>query len=418
MAFFGPLKTGLFPPPALAKHVLSLPYDVMDRAEARDMAAQADAASGKPTSFLHVIRPDIDAEGDIHGEAVYQQGAVALKRFVQQGFLKAETSRYLLYQQTWQGHTQTGLVGVASVDDYRAGIVKKHEHTRPVKVKDRVALMTAMQAQTGPVFLAHRQTPDLEVLFADLLEQGAILYDFEDAFGVRNVMYAIDKPDLIKRTGEAFANVPALYIADGHHRSESAAAYSEQQRQAGYDNGDEAHNFFLSVTYPHTDLKVLPYNRVVQDLNGHTPEALLAAIRDSFDISEVGETFDGVKEPKTFGMYLGGKWYLLKARESIIDSGDAVQSLDVALLQNYVLGPLLAIDDPKTSERVNFIGGIRGDQKLMSLVDKGDMAIAFSMYPTSMEQVMDVADRGEVMPPKSTWFEPKVRSGAAVNHLS
>ncbi len=404
---------GLRPNPAIVKTVASPPYDVLDSREARDIAQNV------PESFLHIIKPEIDLPEDVdpYGDVVYQRAAENLDRFIDEYILLREMAPcFYLYQQIWHDHVQTGVVACASVDEYMQGKIKKHEYTRPAKVRDRVQLMKTVQAQTGPVFLAYRQTEALAELLPMLLEKGQLVNDFVSFNDVRHRFLKIDYKPFERRLQQAFAEVPALYIADGHHRSETAAEYCNMMREQNPDHtGQESYNYFLSVIFPASDLKVLPYNRVVRDLNGHTESEFFEKLEPLFDI----EILPAFREPsKTeFNLYISNQWYRLRTHTDLIPEDDPVQSLDVALLQNHVLRPLLGIDDPRTDERIDFIGGIRGHQQLEQLVNSGDYAVAFSLHPTSMQQVMDVADAGEVMPPKSTWFEPKLLSGMAVHVL-
>jgi uncharacterized protein (DUF1015 family) len=403
----------LRPNPALVEKVASPPYDVLSSDEARQIAQD------NPHSFLHIIKPEIDLAPDVdpYSDEVYNQGANALKNFIDTYILlQDDESCYYLYQQIMGDHVQTGFVGLASVDEYDQGLVKKHEYTRPDKVKDRVRLMTALNAQTGPVFLAYRQTDDMQKLVTMLLQKSLKVCEFVSFHEVKHIFYKVDYEPYNELIKKAFAAVPALYIADGHHRSESASVLCAQKRQERTTvTGDEPFNFFLTVTFPDTDLMVLPYNRVVHDLNGHSKEEFMAKVEEKFEIT-AAQKFDGVKEQKTFGMYIDGSWFHLKIKAEYVDS-DAVKSLDVSILQDNLLFPILNIDDPRTNKRIDFIGGIRGDKELQRLVDSGDCAVAFSLYPTSMQQVMDVADAGKVMPPKSTWFEPKLLSGMATHLL-
>ncbi len=403
----------LRPNPALVDKVASLPYDVLSSKEAQHLAHD------NPHSFLHIIKPEIDVAPDVspYSDAVYQQGTRALKAFIDDYILLPdEDPCYYLYQQIMGEHVQTGFVGIASVEEYDQGIIKKHEHTRPEKVKDRLRLMTALNAQTGPVFLAYRQTENMAKLMTMLLQKSLKVYDFTSFHDVHHIFYKVDYQPYNELIRNAFAALPSLYIADGHHRSETASVLCAQKRKE-FNNvtGDEPFNYFLTVTFPHSDLLVLPYNRAVKDLNGHSKQDFLSKIEAKFDITAASQ-FAGVNERKTFGMYFDGSWYLLKIKEHFV-AADAVKSLDVSILQDNLLFPILNIDDPRTNDRIDFIGGIRGDHELERLVDSGEYAVAFSLYPTSMQQVMDVADAGYVMPPKSTWFEPKLLSGLAVHLL-
>lgn len=404
---------GLRPNPTLVTNVASPPYDVLDSEEARDLAHE------NPHSFLHVIKPEIDLppDTDPYEDSVYEKGAENLQQFRNNYvLLQDEEPCFYLYQQIMGDHVQIGFVGCASVDDYMQGTIKKHEHTRPVKVNDRVKLMRALNAQTGPVFLAYRQEPDMAELVDTLLQKSLKVYDFTSFYDVRHIFYKVDDAGLNQRIQTAFAERPALYIADGHHRSEGASVFCQQKRQEVEDyDGSEAFNYFLTVIFPHNDLYIFPYNRVVKDLNGLSTQEFLNKLSHAFQVEKT-ENFAGVSIPKTYGLYVDNSWYVLSAKYESYDDTDAVKRLDVAILQHQVLGPILNIEDPRTDKRIDFIGGIKGDAELKKLVDSGKYKVAFSLYPTRMEDVMDVADAGEVMPPKSTWFEPKLLSGL-VTHL-
>lgn len=405
---------GLRPNPAHASQVATLPYDVVDSEEAHELSQD------NPYSFWHVTKPEIDLPPgtDPYSDAVYRKGAENLKRFRRENILLPELDlSFYLYQQTMGDHVQTGYVACVSVDEYLAKIIKKHEHTRPEKVNDRVKNMEALNAQPGPVFLAYRQTSEMADLTTMLLDKSLLVYDFVSFYGVGHRFFKIDYQPFNLLIQEAFQQLPALYIADGHHRSEGAAEFCLKKRRGlGHYTGKEEFNSFLSVIFPHTDLKILPYNRVIKDLHGHSPEAFLQALQPRFEVQTVGSAFHGVPAPRQFGLYLNGTWHLLITKEQAVNTRDVIDSLDVSILQNNVLQPLLGIGDPRTDKRINFVGGIRGDDELKRLVD-GGYAAAFSLFPTRMEQVMDVADSGQVMPPKSTWFEPKLLSGMVIHLL-
>lgn len=413
MAIVQPFK-GLRPNPAHAQQLATLPYDVVDSDEARELAKD------NPFSFWHITKPEIDLppEIDPYSDEVYRKGAENFSRFRREAVLLEEPeSCFYLYQQIMGDHVQTGYVGCVSVDEYLAGIIKKHEHTRPDKVKDRVRLMEALNAQTGPVFLAYRQNPEMKRLTEEMLDKSLPLYDFVSFYNVRHRFFKIDYPPFNDLIREAFARIPALYIADGHHRSEAAAEFClQKRRELGKYSGKEEFNYFLAVIFPHSDLQILPYNRVVKDLMGRSPEAFLQELERSFSVEPLSARVESVPAPQQFGLYLAGRWYLLRFKKPEKTADDVIARLDVSILQNYVLQPLLGINDPRTDKRIHFIGGIRGAQELERLVDSGEFAAAFSLYPTRIEQVMDVADAGQVMPPKSTWFEPKLLSGF-VTHL-
>ena len=410
MATLRPFK-GLLPQSKVASRVASLPYDVLDTHEARELA--------NPDSFLHVIKPEIDLTDDIPADdpQVYARGKINLQELVDRGILSQDGSPcYYIYRQIMGDHVQTGLVACASVDEYWSNQVKKHEHTRPDKVRDRVSLMKSLNAQTGPVFLAYKSQPEVKALIAEAMI-GEPLFDFTSFFDIRHILYRVENPDLVARIEVAFTKVPALYIADGHHRSEGAAEYCMYRREAEPEfTGMEEYNFFLTVSFPEDELLVLPYNRVISDLNGYSAESLLEKIAEQFTVTRKGPDFTGPERLNQFGIYLAGQWYVMDAKPALLDGKDAVTGLDVAILQDHVLAPLLGIDDPRTNSRIKFVGGLDSVTRMKKMVDQGQFAVAFSLFPTRMGQVMDVADAGKVMPPKSTWFEPKLLSGM-VTHL-
>ena len=412
MATFRPFR-GLCPNPSLVEKVASPPYDVLDSREAKEIAED------NPQSFLHVIKPEIDLPPgvDPYSSTVYKMGAENLQRLVDEYVLLREKEPcFYLYQQIMGAHVQTGFVGLASVEEYLNGDIKKHEHTRPEKVHDRVNLIQTLEAQTGPVFLTFRQTDEMAALIKTLLGKSIKMYEFVSYHDVRHIFYKVDFEPFNRQIEEMFAKIPALYIANGHHRSEGASMYYKKMREStGEISGEESFCFFLTVTFPDSDMMILPYNRVVRDLNGLSPKKLLKEISKKFDVQKAPD-FAGVHNSKSFGIYLGGVWHLLTAKSEIVDS-DAVKGLDVSILQDNILEPLLNIDDPRTNQRINFIGGIKGDDELERLVDSGEYAVAFSLAPTSIDQIMQVADAGRVMPPKSTWFEPKLLSGLATHVL-
>ena len=404
---------GLRPRKNLAAKLASLPYDVIDTQGAREKA------EGNPYSFFHVTKPEIDLHDSVdpYAPQVYEKGRENFRKFISERILVQDSKPcYYIYRQIWGDHSQTGLVACASVDEYLHGQIKKHEHTRPDKVADRLRLMTTLEAQTGPIFLTFRDKPEL----LTLLEQGTSgepTYDFVADYGVRHIFYVIDEDAQISRIQANFAKLDNLYIADGHHRAEGAAQTCLKLRQDNpHYTGDEEFNFFLSVIFPASHMLILPYNRVVKDLNQHRVAELLVEIGKKFTVEKISGDLNGPQHPKEFGMYLDGSWYLLQIKPEWVPSHDAVKSLDVALLQEHVLDPLLGIADPRTDKRISFVGGIKGNEELVQLVKSGQYAIAFSLYPTLIDQVIRVADAGGVMPPKSTWFEPKLLSGL-VTHL-
>jgi uncharacterized protein (DUF1015 family) len=398
MAILKPFAA-LRPKPELAARICELPYDVMSSAEARETAA------GNPLSFLHVSKPEIDLPPatDLHDAGVYQKGGENFAKLIAQGALKQDAQPcFYLYRQTMGGHSQLGLVAAASCEEYLENAIKKHELTRPDKEDDRVRHLEALNSQTGPVFLTYRAVREIDDLFRRKTSAEPEI-DFMARDGVRHSSWVIDQPGDIAFIEKAFARIPSLYIADGHHRS-AAAARVYQSRQGA---GESAS--FLAVVFPHNQMQILPYNRVLQDLHHQTPEGLLKRLDGVFII-----TLEGAAQPSRqheLGFYLQGKWRTLNFRPHFAATTDPIEKLDVTLLQSYVLGPIFGIDDPRTSQRIHFVGGIRGTGELERRVDSGESACAFSMFPTRIEDLMTIADLGGIMPPKSTWFEPKLRDG-------
>ena len=405
------------PTPALAGQVAALPYDVMNSAEAREMV------KGNPYSFLHVDKAEVDLDPtiDLYDTRVYQKARDNLNRMIAEGvFVQDEKPCLYIYKQVMDGRTQIGIVGCTAVDDYRNNIIRKHELTRADKEQDRINHVDHCDANTGPIFLAYRAKESISSLVAAVMESKAPVYDFVSDDGIGHTVWVIDGEATIAAICEEFAQVENLYIADGHHRSASAVRVGMMRREAKPDyNGSEEFNYFLSVIFPDDQLYIMDYNRIVKDLNGYTKEAFLERVAEQFHITPY--TGSGALKPEkkhTFGMYLDGSWMLLEAKAGSFDAADPVARLDVSILQNNLLHPILEIGDPRTDKRIDFVGGIRGLQALSDRVDNGSMAVAFSMYPTTMEDLMDIADAGAIMPPKSTWFEPKLRSGLFIHKLS
>ncbi len=405
------MKTSPFcalrPRPELASRVAAVPYDVVDTAEARQLAA------GNPDSFLHVSRPEIDLPDsvDIHDDAVYAQGAAALQELIARGTLLREAApHYYLYRQIMGDHSQTGVVACSHIDDYADDTIRKHEKTRQDKEDDRTRHTSTLNANSGPVFLTYRDSPALDRLVTEAAA-ATPLYDFTAIDGIRHTVWRVDTPAAAWQ--EAFAAVPLAYVADGHHRAKAAYRAGSERRAANPNHtGEEEYNWFLTVLFPQSQLRILPYNRIVVDLNGMTPDQFLARLATEFEITPTDEPApDG---PRATHCYLAGRWYRITWPPF---DADPVSILDVSVLQERLLQPLLAIDDPRTSERIGFVGGIRGTAELVRRVDSGAAAVAFSMYPCSVAQMMDIADAGQVMPPKSTWFEPKLRSGLLIHEL-
>ena len=406
----------LRPAPALAERVASPPYDVLDSAAARELAA------GNPHSFLHVVKPEIDLpEGtDLYDDSVYAKAAENLRRLVSEGSLIREERPLLyLYAQQMGAHRQTGLVACCSVDDYRADVIRKHEHTRRVKEDDRTRHVDETDANAGPVFLTYRARPEVDALVQGVLDSEAPLYDFVAPDGVAHTVHAVRDEAVAAQLVQAFDAVDFLYVADGHHRSASAARVGLERRQrTGSAPGEAEHDWFLTVIFPHDQLSILPYNRIVADLNGLPVGDLLERISASFEIDPLdAQPYQPVARHEV-GMYLAGRWYRLKPRAGSFPEGHPTDSLDVAILQANLLAPVLGIGDPRSDDRIDFVGGIHGPIELQRRVDAGRGAVAFCMYPVSLDELMAIADAGAVMPPKSTWFEPKLRSGLLVHTLS
>ena len=403
---------GLRPVAARAADVVAPPYDVVSEAEARALA------DGRPYSFLHVSRPEIDlpAGTDPHAPAVYARAASNLAAMVTAGVLARDPAPCLyVYRLTMGAHVQTGLVGAASVAAYDAGRIKKHEFTRPVKEDDRVRQIEALNAQTGPVFLVYRSDPAIDGELARVAGAPPEV-DVTARDGVRHEVWTIADAATVARLTAAFDRLPALYVADGHHRSAAAARVCAARRAANpATTGDESYNYFLAVIFPHDQMQILDYNRLVRDLNGLGSADFLAVVGREFAV----EPMAGMVRPARsgeFGMYLDGRWYRLVIDPARVPADDPVGRLDVSLLQDNLLAPVLGIGDPRRDERIDFVGGIRGLGELERRVDSGEWRVAFALHPTGMEMLMAVADAGEVMPPKSTWFEPKLADGL-VSHV-
>lgn len=400
------------PRPDKAERVASPPYDVLNSDEAREMAA------GNPVSFLHVVKPEIDLEPgiDLYSDAVYAKGAENLQRLKDDGVLvREERPALYLYRQKMGDHIQTGLVTGASIDEYEADLIKKHEHTRPKKENDRTRHVEALNANTGPVFLTYRAKPEIDAL-VERLTAAEPTYDFVAPDGIAHTLWVVDEQDDVAALVDVFADVPELYVADGHHRSAAATRVRALRKDRNPNHtGDEPYNFFLSVIFPDNQMLIMDYNRVVKAPPEMDRTTFLAKVKESFDTSPTWAVKPG--DPKTFGMYFAGQWYRLVSRKGTYPADDPVESLDVAILQNNLLAPVLGIGDPRSDENIDFVGGIRGLGELETRVDSGDWAVAFALHPTAIGQLFAVADAGTVMPPKSTWFEPKLRSGLIVRPL-
>ena len=395
-----------------ASAVAALPYDVYDRKEAKEIVKK------NPLSFLAVDRAETQFEDgkNPYAPEVYEQAARTLKRWQQEGILTEDESPfYYLYELVMEGRAQTGIVACASVDDYSCGVIARHENTREEKEQDRICHVDVTNAHTGPIFLAYRSQEELNGLVA-LEKKKTPLYDFISEDGICHRVWKIEDPQKAEEIHRIFSGIPRVYIADGHHRAASAVKVAAMRREANPSwTGNEEFNYFLSVLFPDDQLMIMPYNRVVQDLNGLTREEFLKKTERYFVVTEKGRKAFSPEQKGQVGMYLDGSWYQLDARPEIC-TDDPVKGLDVSILQDRILGPLLGIGDPRTDSRIRFVGGIRGLSELERLVDSG-AAVAFSMYPTSIRELFEVADAGLLMPPKSTWFEPKLRSGLFIHAI-
>ncbi|MDI3284603.1 DUF1015 family protein [Polyangium sp. 15x6] len=394
------------PPPSLALEVASPPYDVISTAEARKLA------EGNPASFLHVSRPEIDLpEGtDEHDDAVYAMGAKNLAKLIAEGALTQDPEPHLyLYAQTMGDHRQIGVVGCAAVSEYLGDTIKKHEKTRADKEDDRTRHIDELSAHDEPVFLTYRKEGAIDALVRASTEAPPI-YDFTTKDGVGHRFWVLGR-DATRALEERFEDVACLYVADGHHRSAAAARVHQKSRGDGRE-----HDIFLAVVFPHDQMKIMPYNRVVRDLEGRSPEAILERLAS---VMQVEPRPDGLAatppEPRTFGAYLAGKWYLLRAPQDPARAEDPVASLDCSIAQDLLLGPIFGVKDPRRDKHVDFVGGIRGYGELERRVDAGEFTLGLHLYPTQIEQLFAVSDAGLLMPPKSTWFEPKLRSGLFVH---
>ena len=415
MAIIKPFK-GIRPPKALVEKVQSRPYDVLNSDEARA------EAEGNEMSLYHIIKPEIDfpVGTDEHDPRVYAKAAENFARFQEQGWLvQDEKEQYYVYAQTMNGKTQYGLVVCAYVDDYLNGVIKKHELTRADKEEDRMKHVRVNNANIEPVFFAYPDNADLDALVARYTAE-APEYDYvAQGDGFRHQLWVIDDEADMAAITAAFAQMPALYIADGHHRSAAAALVgAEKARQNPDHRGDEEYNYFMAVCFPAGQLTIIDYNRVVKDLNGLTPEQLLAKLEENFIVELKGEEIYKPCALHNFSLYVDGKWYSLTAKEGTYDDGDPIGVLDVTISSNLILHDILGLGDLRKDKRIDFVGGIRGLGELKRRVDSGEMKMALALYPVSMKQLMDIADTGNIMPPKTTWFEPKLRSGLVIHKLS
>jgi len=402
------------PPKEIAKEVASRPYDVLNSQE-----AQAEAGE---KSLLHIIKPEIDFHPiiDEHSRQAYDKAVENLKLWQERDWLKQDAKEmYYIYAQTMDGRTQYGLVACANVDDYLEGRIKKHELTRKDKEEDRMIHVRIQNANVEPVFFAYPDVKEMNEIVESIVKNKPAEYDFvaEDGFG--HHFWVIDDEAVNNRITEIFADIPAMYVADGHHRSAAAALVGlEKRKQNPNHNGNEEYNYFMAVVFPESHLKIIDYNRVVKDLNGLTPEQFIEKLQESFEVEEKGADIYKPAGLHNFSMYIGGKWYSLTAKQGTYDDSDPIGVLDVTVLSNLVFEKILNLGDLRVSKRVDFVGGIRGLGELKKRVDSGEMAAAFALYPVSMKQLIDIADTGNIMPPKTTWFEPKLRSGLTIHNLS
>jgi uncharacterized protein (DUF1015 family) len=415
MATIKPFKA-VRPVVELAEKVAALPYDVMNAEEAREMVKE------NSYSFLHVDKAEIDLAQDIdpYDQAVYAKANDNLNKMISQGIYFQDNKENLyIYRQVMNGRIQTGLVACPAVDEYLNNMIKKHEYTRPDKEQDRVNHVDVTNSQTGPIFLTYRAEEEISKIIDDWANQYRPVYDFTAEDGINHTCWVIDDNETINKLVNAFKGIDCLYIADGHHRAASAVRVCLKRRQQnpGF-SGQEEYNFFLAVLFPHSQLRIMDYNRLIKDLNNHSVEDFLNKIKEKFYVEKYEGS--GPCRPEyrhSFGMYLRNSWYKLEAKPGTFDENDPVERLDVSILQKNLLQPVLGIDDPRTDKRIDFVGGIRGLAELERRVGE-DMEVAFAMHPTSIEELMAIADAGEVMPPKSTWFEPKLRSGIFIHKLS
>jgi uncharacterized protein (DUF1015 family) len=414
MAVLKPFR-GLRPPIDLSARVASRPYDVLNSEEARR------EADGNPYSLLHIIKPEIDLPVNIdeHDQIVYQKAADNLKLFKENGWLKQDEKEYLyIYAQTMEGRTQYGMVGCASIDDYLNGVIKKHELTRKDKEEDRMKHVRITDANMEPVFFAYPAVPEIDQIVADIVSSDKPIYDFvaDDGFG--HHFWLIEDSNTIASLVELFAALPATYVADGHHRPAAAALVGEEKRANNpAHNGEEEYNYFLAVHFPDNQLRIIDYNRVIKDLNGLKSEELLQKLAEDFEIQKMGNQIYKPEGLHIFSMYMEGVWYKLAAKAGRYNDNDPIGVLDVTILSALVLDKILDIKDLRTDKRIDFVGGIRGLGELKRRVDSGEMKVAFALYAVSMQQLINIADSGNIMPPKTTWFEPKLRSGLVVHEL-
>ncbi len=399
------------PPREYAAEVASRPYDVLNSVEAKAEATER--------SLLHIIKPEIDFDpiADEHSQPVYEKAVENFRRWRDEGWLvQDDEERYYIYAQTMDGRTQYGLAMCCHFEDYLSGAIKKHELTRPDKEEDRMIHVNNQSANIEPVFFAYPANEEIDAIVKSIVENEEPEYDFVAADGFGHHMWPVKDKAVNDRITEIFASIPALYVADGHHRTAAAARVGQGRMKDNPNHtGEEEYCYFLAVTFPDNQLAIIDYNRVVRDLNGLTPDELLEKLNESFVVECKGEEIYKPDALHNFSMYLEGKWYSLTAKEGTYDDNDPIGVLDVTVLSDLVLDKILGIEDLRTSKRIDFVGGIRGLGELKRRVDSGEMKVAFALYPVSMKQLIDIADTGNIMPPKTTWFEPKLRSGVVIH---
>jgi len=406
---------GLRPPVAIVKQLASRPYDVLNSEEARKEAA------GNPYSLLHITKPEIDLPGDINicSAEVYKKAQENFFGFREKGWFVPDKDKYLyIYAQTMNGKTQYGIVGCASIDDYLNNVIKKHELTRPDKELDRMKQVRINNANIEPVFFTYPAVEEIDRIVESFVKNNSPEYDFTADDGFGHHFWVVSNKEIINRLIELFDKLPATYVADGHHRTAAAALVGKEKREANpHHTGKEEYNYFLAVHFPDKQLTIIDYNRVVKDLNGLSNHEFLQKIKHGFDVKEVGRKPYRPSKLHEFSMYINGKWYVLEAKTGTYDDNDPLRVLDVNILTGEVLSPVLGIEDLRRSKRIDFVGGIRGLSELQRRVDSGEMAVAFALFPVSMQQLINIADSGLIMPPKTTWFEPKLRSGLVIHTL-
>ena len=405
---------GVRPPKELASEVASRPYDVLNSVEAKAEAGEK--------SLLHIIKPEIDFDpiAGEHEQRTYDKAVENFKLWQDRGWLKQDDKEmYYIYAQTMDGRTQYGLVAAANTDDYMSGKIKKHELTRKEKEDDRMIHVRIQNANLEPVFFAYPDVAEMNDLVANWIAKHEPEYDFVAPDGFGHTFWKIDDDATNARITEIFKNIPAMYVADGHHRTAAAARVGAEKREQNPNHtGNEEYNYFLAVIFPASQLHVIDYNRVVKDLNGLSESEFLAKLNESFDVKDMGNEIYHPNKLHNFSMYLGGKWYSLTAKPGTYNDNDPIGVLDVTVLSNLVFDKILNLGDLRTSNRIDFVGGIRGLGELKKRVDSGEMIAAFALYPVTMNQIINIADTGNIMPPKTTWFEPKLRSGLVIHKLS